>query len=183
MVLLFDERIFEMTAQQPEDRIKNPYTLAEIKTKIASNDYNAEMLLQHAMLLLDGAALSANVGEPAAQQGAGWWRQRADEIELEVAQGKSSAMRCYTDMRALLQAAAAPKPAPAAVAGPSDSEIDALVASIGPTEGIRKDSRDLTMDKLRVLVRRALATWAHVKVAPAAQGDVEDAAPSQKEGL
>ena len=66
MVLLFDERIFEMTAQQPEDHIKNPYTLAEIKTKIASNDYNAEMLLQHAMLLLDGAALSANVGEPVA---------------------------------------------------------------------------------------------------------------------
>ena len=66
MVLLFDERIFEMTAQQPEDHIKNPYTLVEIKTKIASNDYNAEMLLQHAMLLLDGAALSANVGEPVA---------------------------------------------------------------------------------------------------------------------
>ena len=42
-----------MTAQQPEDHIKNPYTLAEIKTKIASNDYNAEMLLQHAMLLLE----------------------------------------------------------------------------------------------------------------------------------
>ena len=34
--------------------------------------------------------------------------------------------------------------APAAVEWPSDSEIDALVASIGPTEGIRKDSRDLT---------------------------------------
>ena len=64
MVLLFDERIFEMTAQQPEDHIKNPYTLAEIRAKIVSNDYSAEMLLQHAMLLLDGAALSANVGEP-----------------------------------------------------------------------------------------------------------------------
>ena len=56
MVLLFDERIFEMTAQQPEDHIKNHYTLAEIKTKIASNDYNAEMLLQHAMRLLDSMA-------------------------------------------------------------------------------------------------------------------------------
>ena len=221
--------------------------------------------------------------ETAAKPPAGWWRQRADEIELEVAQGKSSAMRCYTDMRALLQAAAAPKPepaavaghsdlvtresamqaiehvaihnsgsrereavemlasapatkaapgepdpadilagalqisrghaiemmrealaasltcwhrltgqeadelvalfqghpaqaAPVAVAGPSNSEIDALVASIGPTEGTRRDSRDLTMDKLRVLVRRALATWGHVKAAPAAQGDAEDAA-------
>ena len=62
------------------------------------------------------------------------------------------------------------EPTPTAVAGPSDSEIDALVASIGPTEGIRRDSRDLTMDKLRVLVRRALATWGHVNAAPAAQG-------------
>lgn len=37
-----------------------------------------------------------------------WWRKRADEIELQVAQGQSDAMRCYTDMRALLQAAAQP---------------------------------------------------------------------------
>ncbi len=44
-----------MTEQQPESHIKEPYTLAEIKAKIASNDYNAEMLLQHAMLLLDSA--------------------------------------------------------------------------------------------------------------------------------
>lgn len=68
------------------------------------------------------------------------------------------------------------EPEPAAVAGPSDSEIDALVVSIGPTEGIRRDSRDLTMDKLRVLVHRALATWGHVKVAPNADSVLEDAA-------
>jgi len=67
------------------------------------------------------------------------------------------------------------EPASAAAAGPSDSEIDALVASIGPTEGIRRDSRDLTMDKLRVLVRRALATWGHVNAAPNADSVLEDA--------
>lgn len=42
-----------------------------------------------------------------------WWRKRADEIELEVARsGSRVAMRCYTDMRTLLQAAttAAPQP-------------------------------------------------------------------------
>ena len=61
--------------------------------------------------------------------------------------------------------------APAAVAGPSNSEIDALVASIGPTEGMRRDSSDLTMDKLRVLVRRALATWGHIKAAPWEQNE------------
>ena len=53
------------------------------------------------------------IAEPAAQPAAVWWRQRADEIELEVAQGKSSAMRCYTDMRALLQASAGPEEEPA----------------------------------------------------------------------
>ena len=41
--------------------IKEPYTLAEVKAKIASNDYSAEMLLQHAMLLLD----SAQAAQPA----------------------------------------------------------------------------------------------------------------------
>ena len=49
-------------AGEPSGHIKEPYTLAEIKAKIASNDYSAEMLLQHAMLLLDSASLSANAG-------------------------------------------------------------------------------------------------------------------------
>lgn len=35
--------------------IAQPYTLAEIEAKIASHDYNAELLLQHAMLLLSAA--------------------------------------------------------------------------------------------------------------------------------
>lgn len=55
-------------AGEPSGRIKEPYTLAEIKAKIASSDYSAEMLLQHAMLLLDSASLSANAGEPVAWQ-------------------------------------------------------------------------------------------------------------------
>ena len=56
-------------APAPSAHIKEPYTLAEIKAKIASNDYSAEMLLQHAMLLLlDGASLSASAGsEPVAE--------------------------------------------------------------------------------------------------------------------
>jgi len=54
-------------AGEPSGHIKEPYTLAEIKAKIASNDYSAEMLLQHAMLLLDSASLAASVGsEPVA---------------------------------------------------------------------------------------------------------------------
>jgi hypothetical protein len=49
-------------AGEPSGHIKEPYTLAEIKAKIASNDYSAEMLLQHAMLLLDSASLAASAG-------------------------------------------------------------------------------------------------------------------------
>ena len=40
-----------------------------------------------------------------------WWRKRADEIEAQVAlTGSPEAMRCYTDMRTLLQAAAGAAP-------------------------------------------------------------------------
>lgn len=58
---------------------------------------------------------------PQAQTGApDWWRKRADEIEAQVAAtGSSEAMRCYTDMRTLLQSAAAPQaPAQEAPAAP-----------------------------------------------------------------
>ncbi|EPD35851.1 MULTISPECIES: hypothetical protein [Delftia] len=50
---------------------------------------------------------------------ADWWRGRADEIEVRVARsGSQEAMRCYTDMRTLLQAAAPALEAPAAPAAP-----------------------------------------------------------------
>ncbi|WP_333906123.1 hypothetical protein [Delftia acidovorans] len=51
-----------------------------------------------------------------------WWRGRADEIEVQVAAtGNSEAMRCYTDMRTLLQAAAPALEAPAAPAGDEEA--------------------------------------------------------------
>lgn len=61
------------------------------------------------------AAWMARAAAPQAQASApDWWRKRADEIEAQVAAtGSSDAMRCYTDMRTLLQSAAAPQ-APAA---------------------------------------------------------------------
>jgi hypothetical protein len=56
-----------------------------------------------------GAALTTAAAVPPAD----WWRKRADEIELRVAQsGCTEAMRTFTDMRTLLQAAAAPKAEP-----------------------------------------------------------------------
>ncbi len=71
------------------------------------------------------AALAA---APQAQTGApDWWRKRADEIEAQVAAtGSSEAMRCYTDMRTLLQSAAAPQ-APAAPSAVATQVIENLL--------------------------------------------------------
>ena len=69
-------------AGEPSGHIKEPYTLAEIKAKIASNDYSAEMLLQHAMLLLDSASISANAeSEPVyqARYQKGFWQDSSRE--------------------------------------------------------------------------------------------------------
>ena len=62
----FRDGVASVAASAPSAHIKEPYTLTEIKAKIASNDYSAELLLQHAMALLDGASLAANAGEPVA---------------------------------------------------------------------------------------------------------------------
>ena len=70
------------SAPAPSGHIKEPYTLTEIKAKIASNDYSAEMLLQHAMLLLDSASLAASVGsEPVyqARYQKGFWQDSSRE--------------------------------------------------------------------------------------------------------
>jgi len=58
------------------------------------------------------AMLAASPTPPADQPAQpGWWRKRADEIEAQAAlTGSSEAMRCYTDMRTLLQAAAEAAP-------------------------------------------------------------------------
>lgn len=56
----------EQAKPKAQANIKEPYTLDEIKAKIASQDYSAELMLQHAMLLLDAstaAALQARVAE------------------------------------------------------------------------------------------------------------------------
>ena len=69
-------------APAPSEHIKEPYTLAEVKAKIASNDYSAEMLLQHAMLLLDSASLSANAGGELVYQARyqkGFWQNSSRE--------------------------------------------------------------------------------------------------------
>ncbi len=66
-------------ATQSTAAIKQPYTLAEIQAKIASGDYSAELLLQHAILLLlasskaadtqyDAPSAAPQAPAPAAQQ-------------------------------------------------------------------------------------------------------------------
>lgn len=51
----------------PTAHIKEPYTLAELNARIASNDYNAELLLQHAMLLLNAQPAAAGVSDEEAK--------------------------------------------------------------------------------------------------------------------
>ncbi|SFF15181.1 DUF4406 domain-containing protein [Paracidovorax wautersii] len=48
--------------------IAEPYTLAEIKAKIASGDYSAELMLQHAMLLLEALQTTVQEGAPSSLQ-------------------------------------------------------------------------------------------------------------------
>lgn len=45
-------------------QIEQPYTLAELRAKIDSNEYGAELLLQHAMRLLDDRASPAQTSLP-----------------------------------------------------------------------------------------------------------------------
>ena len=100
------------------------FTVKEGHTDLKQYVYDAAYAL-----LAMGSAPKAAPGEP------GWWRKRADEIEAQVAMtGSPEAMRCYTDMRALLHAAteAAPQPAPAPL-----SERDAFEAAWEKLHGKR----------------------------------------------
>lgn len=67
---------------------------------------------------------------------ADWWRGRADEIEAQVARsGSSEAMRCYTDMRTLLQAAAAPQaPNCTRCSGSGEDPVGYLTHGHGPDD-------------------------------------------------
>ena len=74
----------------------------------------AEGLLAPAIEALERATPPAEqqAAPKAAPGESGWWRKRADEIEVQVAlTGSPEAMRCFTDMRTLLQAATDAAPA------------------------------------------------------------------------
>lgn len=93
-------------------------------------------LMQQAADALASAAAPAQQPTPSAAA-AQWWRSRADEIEAQVAAtGSTEAMRCYTDMRTLLQAATNPPP-PTPQAAPSASP--AVVPSAAITASVMRD--------------------------------------------
>ena len=87
-------------AQQPAAHVQNPAEIEHVAGDVSKNGPGSNMAQQPA---------------PSAAA-AQWWRSRADEIEAQVAAtGSSEAMRCYTDMRTLLQAATnQPSPTPQA---------------------------------------------------------------------
>lgn len=103
-----------MTAQQPEAHIKEPYTLAEIKAKIASNEYSAEMLLQHAMLLLEGVSLSANADYPQLPEPK--YSRIVDGLPCITVYEHQHMMRAYVDADRAMQAQATPQQEPSCTA-------------------------------------------------------------------
>lgn len=74
----------------------------------------------------DGVCEKLDCANHAPQQAAPaiWWRKRADEIEAQVAMtGSPEAMRCFTDMRTLLQAATDAAPQQTAPVPPQKPEL------------------------------------------------------------
>ena len=102
-------------AQQPSGHIKEPYSVAEIKAKIASGDYSAEMLLQHAMLHLaqqpsGGEVKAAPVESYQAQDQAFhafWYSHMLDDLMQPPLAGIS-----HSTARYIWDSALAPKPEP-----------------------------------------------------------------------
>ncbi len=80
---------------------------------------------QAGLMLMLNHCLDLATPAPAQPEGAPWWRKRADEIERQVACNESNAMRCYTDMRALLQA------------------VDREAGAAAPAEGAATDTQRL----------------------------------------
>lgn len=121
------------SAPAPSAHIKEPYTLAEIKAKIANNDYSAELLLQHALLLLDGA-LSQQV------RGVSQWRgstKAATGFEVFAAAGLRRLHAENERLAAMVEAQQpAPTPqadsvtAPAAYSGNLEQELAMLIRRI-----------------------------------------------------
>lgn len=124
----------------PYAHIKQPYTLAEIKAKIASHDYGAELLLQHAMLLLERP-----YGGAAPVEMADMWERFADEIEqqaggvgLQYNEGQAEGMRvCARDLRAA-------RAQPAATALTPDNQLTAEGHAV---------MREATLDSAEIVSR------------------------------
>lgn len=76
------------------------------KLNLVTNYFAEDWAIGKAMQLLEDYEKMVEAQQPAPSAAAtDWWRKRADEIEAQVAAtGSTEAMRCYTDMRTLLQA-------------------------------------------------------------------------------
>ena len=171
--------------------IQRPYTLAEIKAKIASNDYSAELLLQHAMLLLEKPAAVAGQSDNAIFEF--WWADHMPNATQEEAWAEWCALRSNQ-----ADAQAAPQPAvqqgDASPTMPRDIEMMATNRYRPVPSGVLAykvvggdGNRSLfsgTKDECQIVARKlteAFLDGAHVALtahpaAPVAQGDAEDAA-------
>lgn len=121
------------------------------------------------------AAPAQQAGAPLPLAPSDWWRKRADEIEAWTARtGSTDAMRCFTDMRTLLQSATAATPQqatlPASEADEAREELDAVIACLGDdAAGLREDNpedeRAANMDRAAELLGQ-LATRTQPQAEP-----------------
>ena len=125
----------------------------------------AKWLGKYFAQVIADAAHKAAPGEPV------WWRKHADEIEAQVAlTGSPEAMRCYTDMWTLLQAAAE--------AAPQQEAQEPVVIKAMGYGGSTGVNDYLMSDGTIKAMRPSEVVWAAPQPAPAPPSDdvVKDAA-------
>lgn len=64
---------------------------------------------------------------------------------------------------------------------PTDAELDELIKNANPTQGLRTDSRDLSMTSLRKLMREAINKWGVPSAASSVQSSKCTAADGKTE--
>jgi len=189
---------------QAAPHITQPYTLAEIKAKIASGSYSAELLLQHAMLLLEKpaavAAPSPTAGMTLAQRilHVGGRNNAAGYVEFGSTQAVEALVRQVLRDMSAPTTQASPQPAvqqgDASPTMPKNIEMMATNRYRPVPSGVLAykvvggdGNRSLfsgTKGECQIVARKlteAFLDGAHVALsthpaAPAAQGDAEDAA-------
>jgi hypothetical protein len=164
-------------AAVPPSHIKQPYTVAEIRERIASGDYSAELMLQHAMLHLSAAAVPdereaaldrvVQAGEALVShaKGLAWVRAKGHETD--------SAERCHEEAHAewteAVAAARASLSTPAAPVVPEPLTDELLAAGTALSNvAFNWAQQDRFTEAERAMLKAAQKRWDAARAALAA---------------